>query len=83
MIEEVTPKKCIEFAIATEELGTKFYRRLASRFGENKEISQVFAQCRQWLQLNLPQVELIEVSSSTSLPSRAGVRPSAMTMPNS
>jgi rubrerythrin len=44
MIEEVTPKKCIEFAIATEELGTKFYRRLASRFGENKEISQVFAQ---------------------------------------
>ena len=28
-------------------------------------ISQVFAQCRQWLQLNMPQVELVEVSSST------------------
>jgi len=28
-------------------------------------IAQVLAQCRQWLQLNLPRVELIEVSSST------------------
>ena len=28
-------------------------------------IPQVVAQCRQWLQVNLPQVELIEVSSSS------------------
>jgi chorismate mutase / prephenate dehydratase len=28
-------------------------------------IGQVFAQCRQWLQVNLPHVELVEVSSST------------------
>ena len=28
-------------------------------------ISQVFAQCRQWLQMNMPHAELIEVSSST------------------
>ena len=28
-------------------------------------ISQVFAQCRQWLQVNMPHVELVEVSSST------------------
>ncbi|NQU10034.1 prephenate dehydratase [bacterium] len=28
-------------------------------------IGQVFAQCRQWLQLNMPGVELVEVSSST------------------
>jgi len=28
-------------------------------------ISQVLAQCRQWLQINLPNVELVEVSSST------------------
>ena len=26
---------------------------------------QVFAQCRQWLQTNMPQAELVEVSSST------------------
>ncbi len=28
-------------------------------------IGQVFAQCRQWLQINMPHAELIEVSSST------------------
>ena len=28
-------------------------------------ISQVFAQCRQWLQVNMPHAELVEVSSST------------------
>jgi chorismate mutase/prephenate dehydratase len=28
-------------------------------------ISQVFAQCRQWLQINMPRVEQVEVSSST------------------
>jgi len=28
-------------------------------------ISQVFAQCRQWLHVNMPRVELVEVSSST------------------
>lgn len=28
-------------------------------------IAQVFAQCRQWLQLNMPHAELIEVSSTT------------------
>ncbi len=28
-------------------------------------IPQVLAQCRQWLQLNMPQVEIIETSSST------------------
>jgi chorismate mutase/prephenate dehydratase len=28
-------------------------------------ISQVLAQCRQWIQINLPNVELVEVSSST------------------
>jgi chorismate mutase/prephenate dehydratase len=28
-------------------------------------IAQVFAQCRQWLQVNMPHAELVEVSSST------------------
>ena len=28
-------------------------------------ISQVFAQCRQWIHVNMPHVELVEVSSST------------------
>jgi chorismate mutase/prephenate dehydratase len=40
-------------------------------------IAQVFAQCRQWLQLNLPRVELIEVSSSTRAAEIARQEPDA------
>jgi rubrerythrin len=61
MIEDVTPKKCMEFAIATEELGTRFYRRMASKFSENKEISQVFAQLAEDEQVHKRQfAELLE-----------------------
>ncbi len=61
MIEEVTAKRCIEFAIATEELGTKFYNRMASKFSEYKEISQVFAQLAQDEQVHKRQfAELLE-----------------------
>ncbi|HUI08474.1 MAG TPA: prephenate dehydratase, partial [Verrucomicrobiae bacterium] len=40
-------------------------------------IAQVFAQCRQWLQLNLPHAELIEVSSSTRAAEIAKTEPNA------
>ena len=40
-------------------------------------ISQVFAQCRQWLQMNMPHVELIEVSSSTRAAEIAKTEPNA------
>lgn len=40
-------------------------------------IGQVFAQCRQWLQVNLPQVEMIEVSSSTRAAEIAKTDPQA------
>ncbi len=40
-------------------------------------ISQVFAQCRNWIQLNLPHVELVEVSSSTRAAEVAKSDPSA------
>ena len=40
-------------------------------------ISQVFAQCRQWLQLNMPHVELVEVSSSTRAAEIAKSEPNA------
>jgi chorismate mutase/prephenate dehydratase len=40
-------------------------------------ISQVFAQCRQWVQVNLPHVELIEVSSSTRAAEIAKTEPNA------
>jgi len=37
----------------------------------------VFAQCRQWLQINMPHVELIEVSSSTRAAEIARAEPHA------
>ena len=40
-------------------------------------IAQVFAQCRQWLQLNMPHAELIEVSSSTRAAEIAKSEPNA------
>jgi chorismate mutase/prephenate dehydratase len=40
-------------------------------------IAQVFAQCRQWLQMNLPHVETVEVSSSTRAAEIARTEPGA------
>lgn len=40
-------------------------------------IAQVFAQCRQWLQVNMPHVELVEVSSSTRAAEIARQEPNA------
>jgi chorismate mutase/prephenate dehydratase len=40
-------------------------------------IAQVFAQCRQWLQLNMPHAELVEVSSSTRAAEIAKGEPNA------
>ena len=44
MIEDLTLKGCMEFAVATEDLGIRFYTRLASKFGDNKDIAQIFKQ---------------------------------------
>jgi rubrerythrin len=43
MLEDLTLKGCIEFAIATEEFGADNYSRQASRFGDNKEIAELFS----------------------------------------
>lgn len=40
-------------------------------------ISQVIAQCRQWIQVNMPQAELVEVSSSTRAAEIAKGEPNA------
>lgn len=41
-MEEITLKSCIEFAVATEETGAKFYKILAGKFADNKEIADLF-----------------------------------------
>ena len=41
-MEEMTLKKCIEFAVATEENGARFYKQMAGKFAANREISDLF-----------------------------------------
>jgi rubrerythrin len=42
MIEDMTIKGCMEFAVATEELGAKMYTRLAETFGDTKDMAELF-----------------------------------------
>lgn len=42
MIEDITLKNCIEFAVGTEDNGIKFYKRLSENFSDNPEISNLF-----------------------------------------
>jgi rubrerythrin len=43
MIEDITLKNCLEFAVKTEEIGSEFYARLAKRFGDNKALADTFS----------------------------------------
>jgi rubrerythrin len=42
LIEDITLRSCVEFAVVTEELGAKFYGRLARKFAGNREIASLF-----------------------------------------
>jgi len=42
MIQEITLKKCVELAVTTEEVGAKFYEKLAKKFSDNREVSDLF-----------------------------------------
>jgi len=42
MFGSASPRKAVEFAIKTEELGAEVYRRLASKFAEKPEVQRLF-----------------------------------------
>lgn len=42
MIPEITLKNYIELAVATEENGAKFYQKLAKKFANNEDVSDLF-----------------------------------------
>jgi rubrerythrin len=42
MLEDITLKSCMEFAVAAEEVGAKFYHHLANKFAANPEIAELF-----------------------------------------
>ncbi len=43
-MDELTLRKAVEFAVQTEEAGAIFYKKLARRFSEDREISDLFAE---------------------------------------
>ena len=44
MLEDLTPRKAVEFAIKTEEIGEKLYTKLANKFADDAEIKALFEQ---------------------------------------
>lgn len=42
MLEDVTPAKCVEFAIKTEEIGAELYHQLAQQFASDRELTELF-----------------------------------------
>ncbi|MCP4633694.1 MAG: ferritin family protein [candidate division Zixibacteria bacterium] len=47
MSTELTLERCVEFAISTEENGAKFYNQLAEKFGNNKDVADLFTRLSQ------------------------------------
>lgn len=47
MLRDITPRTAIEFAVQTEELGQKFYKKLAGRFDKNTKLKNLFEQLAQ------------------------------------
>jgi len=42
MLENVTPTRCVEFAITTEEIGAELYHQLEQRFASDRELTELF-----------------------------------------
>jgi rubrerythrin len=43
MLEELTLRKAVEFAVTTEQLGNKFYNKMAKKFADDAQVSEIFA----------------------------------------
>jgi rubrerythrin len=43
-MKNLTLRKAIEMAVATEELGAKYYQEIANKFSNESEIARVFKQ---------------------------------------
>lgn len=43
MLEELTLRKAVEFAVTTEKLGHTFYEKMAKKFADDSEIREVFS----------------------------------------
>lgn len=75
MFESASPRKAVEFAIKTEELGAEVYRRLATKFSDKPDVKQLFLMLAQDEQSHAAQFrelrELVE-SERRSYPEKYG-----------
>jgi rubrerythrin len=44
MAEDLTLRECIQLAVTTEQIGCKFYERLARKFADDEDVADVFSQ---------------------------------------
>jgi rubrerythrin len=44
MAENLTLRECIQLAVTTEAIGSKFYERLARKFADDKDVAEIFSQ---------------------------------------
>lgn len=44
MLEQLTLRKALEFAVTTEEIGARFYERMAGKFSGDSDVAGIFAQ---------------------------------------
>ena len=42
MLEELTLRKAVEFAVTTEQLGARFYNKMAKKFADDEGIKNIF-----------------------------------------
>jgi rubrerythrin len=56
MIEKPTVHRAVEFAITTEQLGQKFYQRLAETYGGNDELPDLFGKLARDEELHASQL---------------------------
>jgi rubrerythrin len=47
MMKNLTLRKAIEMAVVTEELGAKYYRKIAKKFAQESDIARIFDQLAQ------------------------------------
>jgi rubrerythrin len=44
MAEDLTLRECVQLAVKTEEIGSRFYERLAGKFADDEDVADVFSQ---------------------------------------
>jgi rubrerythrin len=76
MFESASPRKAVEFAIKTEELGAEVYRRLATKFSDKPDVKQLFLTLAQDEERHAAQFralrELVDESERRSYPEKYG-----------